>query len=70
MVLDAHGSTVRFLRGVPQSPVIIEFRERAAETRGLAELIEDNFIAETLLEIALQYDELALRAEQRQRRSG
>jgi hypothetical protein len=37
----------------------------AAETRGLAELIEDHFTAETLLEIALRYDELALRAEQR-----
>ena len=41
------------------------WRKRAAETRGLAELIEDHFTAETLLEIALRYDELALRAEQR-----
>jgi hypothetical protein len=41
------------------------WRKRAAETRRLAELIEDNFTAETLLEIALRYDELALRAEQR-----
>jgi hypothetical protein len=41
------------------------WRKPAAETRGLAELIEDHFIAETLLEIALRYDELALRAEQR-----
>ena len=41
------------------------WRKRAAETRGLAELIEDNFTAETLLDIALRYDELALRAEQR-----
>jgi hypothetical protein len=41
------------------------WRKRAAETRGLAELIEDNYTAETLLEIALRYDELALGAEQR-----
>jgi hypothetical protein len=41
------------------------WRKRAAETRGLAELIEDNVTAETLLDIALRYDELALRAEQR-----
>jgi hypothetical protein len=39
------------------------WRKRAAETRGLAELIEDQLTAETLLEIALRYDELALRAE-------
>ncbi len=45
------------------------WRKRAAEARRLAELIEDNFPAETLLEIALRYDELALYAEQRQRRS-
>jgi hypothetical protein len=45
------------------------WRKRAAETRGLAELIEDNFTAETLLEIALRYDELAMRAEQRSDRS-
>jgi hypothetical protein len=41
------------------------WRHRAAETRGLAELIEDNVTAEALLDIALRYDELALRAEQR-----
>ena len=35
------------------------WRKRAAETRGLAELIEDNYTAETLLNIAGQYDELA-----------
>jgi hypothetical protein len=46
------------------------WRKRAEETRKLAELIEDDdFTAETLLDIALQYDELALHAEQRQRRS-
>jgi hypothetical protein len=45
------------------------WRKRAAETRGLAELIEDHFTAETLLEIAQRYDELALRAEQRPDRS-
>ena len=44
------------------------WRKRAAETRGLAELIEDNYTAETLLEIALRYDELAEHAERR--RSG
>jgi hypothetical protein len=41
------------------------WRKRAAETRGLAELIEDHFTAEALLDIARRYDELALRAEQR-----
>jgi hypothetical protein len=41
------------------------WRKRAAEARRLSELIEDNFTAQTLLEIALRYDELALRAEQR-----
>ncbi len=45
------------------------WRKRAEETRRLAELIEDNFTAETLLEIALRYDELVLYAEQQQRRS-
>jgi hypothetical protein len=43
----------------------VYWRKRAVETRGLAELIEDHFTAETLLEIALRYDELALRAGQR-----
>jgi hypothetical protein len=37
------------------------WRKRAAETRGLAEVIEDQYTAETLLEIALRYDALALR---------
>jgi len=41
------------------------WRESAAEVRRLAELIDDNFTAETLLEIALQYDELAVHAERR-----
>jgi len=44
------------------------WRKRAEEARRLAELIEDNFTAETLVDIALQYDELAERAERRQRR--
>jgi hypothetical protein len=43
------------------------WRTRAEEVRRLAELIDDNFTGETLLEIALQYDQLALYAEQRQR---
>jgi hypothetical protein len=41
------------------------WRKRAEEARRLAELIEDNFTAEGLLDIALQYDELAERAERR-----
>jgi hypothetical protein len=41
------------------------WRKRAEEARRLAELIEDNFTAESLLDIALQYDELAERAERR-----
>ncbi len=45
------------------------WRKRAEEARRLAERIEDSFTSETLLNIALQYDELALHAEQRQRRS-
>ena len=40
------------------------WRKRAAETRGLAELIEDHFTADALLDIARRYDELAWRAEQ------
>jgi hypothetical protein len=40
------------------------WRKRAAETRRLADLIEHNLIANTLLEIALRYDELTLRVEQ------
>ena len=46
------------------------WRKRAAEARRLSELIEDNFTAETLLDVAGQYDMLAERAEQQQRRSG
>jgi hypothetical protein len=46
------------------------WRARAEEARRLAELIEDNFTAESLLDIARQYDELAEHAERRQRRSG
>jgi hypothetical protein len=45
------------------------WRKRGEEARRLAELIEDNFTAETLLDIALQYDELGEQAERRQRRS-
>lgn len=43
------------------------WRKRAAEARRLAELIEDNFTAETLLNIARQYDELVEHAERRLR---
>jgi hypothetical protein len=46
------------------------WRKRAEETRRLAELIEDNFTPESLLDIARQYDELAERAERRLRRRG
>ena len=42
------------------------WRKRAAETRRLAELI-NNFTAETLLDIAVQYEELAEHAERRLR---
>jgi hypothetical protein len=45
------------------------WRKRAEEARRLAELIEDNFTAESLLDIALQYDELTEHAE-RERVSG
>jgi hypothetical protein len=45
------------------------WRQRAEETRRLAGLIEDEFPHETLVDIALRYDELALYAEQQQRRS-
>ena len=38
-------------------------RKRAEEVRKLAELIEDRFISETLLDIARQYEEVAERAE-------
>jgi hypothetical protein len=43
------------------------WRKRAAEARRLAELIEDDFTGETLLEIARQYAELVEHAERRQR---
>ncbi len=43
------------------------WRKRAAEARRLAELIDDDFTAETLLDIAVQYEELAEHAERRQR---
>jgi hypothetical protein len=43
------------------------WRKRAEEVRRLADLIEDNFTAETLLEIAVQYEELAEHAKRRQR---
>jgi hypothetical protein len=44
------------------------WRKRPDEARRLAELIEDNFTAESLLDITVQYDELAEHAERRQRR--
>jgi hypothetical protein len=44
------------------------WRKRAEEVRRLAELVEDNFTAETLLDVARQYDELAERAERSQHR--
>jgi hypothetical protein len=44
------------------------WRKLAAEARRLAELIDDNFTGETLLEIALQYGELAKHAKRRLRR--
>jgi hypothetical protein len=44
------------------------WRKSAAEAQRLSELIEDNFTAATLLDIAGQYDELAERAERRQRK--
>jgi hypothetical protein len=43
------------------------WRKRAEEARKLAELIEDRFISETLLDIARQY-EVAERAERLPRR--
>ena len=44
------------------------WRKRAEEVRKLAELIEDSFISETLLDIARQYEEVAERAERLLRR--
>ena len=44
------------------------WRKSADEVRKLAELVEDNFTAETLLDIAAQYGELAEHAERRLRR--
>jgi hypothetical protein len=46
------------------------WRARAEEARRLAELIDDAFTRETILDIALQYQELADHAERRQRRGG
>ena len=46
------------------------WRKHAEETRRLVELIEDNFTAETLLDIAGQYEELAEHAQRIQRRAG
>jgi hypothetical protein len=43
------------------------WRQRAAEARRFAELIEDNFTAETLFDIAVQYDELAEHVQRRMR---
>jgi hypothetical protein len=44
------------------------WRKRGDEVRKLAELVEDDFTAETLLDIAAQYGELAEHAERRLRR--
>jgi hypothetical protein len=44
------------------------WRERADEVHKLAALVEDNFTAETLLDIATRYGELAEHAERRLRR--
>jgi hypothetical protein len=38
------------------------WRKRAEEARKLAELIEDRFISETLLDTARQYEEVGERA--------
>ena len=43
------------------------WRQRAAEARRFAELIDDDFTAESLLDIALQYEELAEHAQRRHR---
>jgi hypothetical protein len=42
-------------------------RKRVEDARRLAELIADNYTAETLLDIALRYDELAEHAQRRLR---
>jgi hypothetical protein len=44
------------------------WRQRAQETRRFADLIDDDFTADTLFDIASQYDMLAERAARRQRR--
>jgi hypothetical protein len=44
------------------------WRQRAEETRRFAELIDDDFTADTLIDIANQYDLLAERAARRRRR--
>jgi hypothetical protein len=43
------------------------WRQRAQETRRFADLIDDDFTADTLFDIASQYDMLAERAARRQR---
>ena len=44
------------------------WRKRGEEARTIAEMITDNFARDTMFDIARQYDELAERAERRQRR--
>jgi len=44
------------------------WRKRASEARTIAEMITDDFTLEAMFDIARQYDELAERAERRQRR--
>ncbi len=43
------------------------WRPRSEEARRLAELIDDAFTRETVLDIALQYEELVEHAERRRR---
>ena len=44
------------------------WRQRAQEARRFAELLDDDFAADTLIDIASQYDMLAERAARRRRR--
>ena len=44
------------------------WRRFAQAARRNAELVEDDFIAETLLDIAQMYDEIAEHADRRQRK--
>jgi hypothetical protein len=46
------------------------WRKRAEEARTISEMMQDKFTRETMEDIARQYDELAERAERRQRRAG